>query len=84
MKLRDALKTIEAIPAGFIVAFERNIGDDTWAHDRFPELSAGETALPTLAKARELARKFARRSKPWVRNVRVVRVEDNAVVWKLR
>ena len=50
MKMQEARRVLEDLPAGFMVRFAR-VKDYILEHDHFPDAHSGETPIPTEAEA---------------------------------
>jgi hypothetical protein len=78
MKMIDAMKIIDGEPTGFMVSFERRIGN-LLCGDHFPDLRGGEALIKTENEAWELASKFAKKTIGSVVNLYVIKSDFTAV-----
>ena len=75
MKMQEAMRIMEARPAGFMVRFARVRGY-ILEHDYFPDAHIGEPPIPTEAEAWDAAARFAAKTRGRCIDVYVIRRED--------
>jgi hypothetical protein len=61
MKMSEALKFMEPIQPGYLVAFVYMVGSQS-SNDHFPDVEEGEPPIETLEEARRLAKQFIERA----------------------
>jgi hypothetical protein len=83
VKMAEAMRIMEARPAGFMVAFE-HVDGSILASDHFPDVRNGEKAIPTEDEAWQMAAQFAAQTRKRCVNVYVIRREDFTPVARYR